>query len=230
MDAIILAGGKGTRLQEVISSVPKPLAPINGSPFLDLLIKQLCNTKKINKIILSVGYKKDLIIKRYKTLKNVIFSEENTPLGTGGAVKKSLEKASTENVLILNGDTFQHFDLEQLFNFHINKNADCTIVCRIENDTKRYGTILLDSNNKITSFKEKIHSKNSYINSGIYVLKKNIFQNFEKTIFSIEEDFFKEIIKTKNIFGFQSFEKFIDIGTKESYFQAKAILHNLILD
>ena len=90
MDAIILAGGKGLRLRKTIGkNIPKPLATINGVPFLDLLINQLNNFKIIKNIILAVGYKKEKIVNRYKEKSNILFSEEEFPLGTGGAIKKA---------------------------------------------------------------------------------------------------------------------------------------------
>ena len=224
MDAIILAGGKGTRLKDVISDVPKPLAPINGTSFLDLLIDQLNSFEEINNIILSVGYKKEKIINRYSDKKNILFSKEDSPLGTGGAIKKAMTLVTSDTALVLNGDTFQNFNLKAILDSHVKKNATITIVYRKANNTNRYGNIMVDDYNRIVSFEEKKDSNSGFINSGIYLMAKKSFEDFKEESFSIENDFFPNILKTKKTYGFENSSIFIDIGTKNSYVQAQNIL------
>lgn len=227
MDAIILAGGRGTRLQEIISDRPKPLAPINGIPFLDILISKLQIDESIDKIILSVGYKKEKIIERYKNLDNIIFSEEKEPLGTGGAIKKAFEYIESENVLILNGDTYVDLPLKKFLNFHLKTNADITILSNFMENLSRYGSLKINKyTNKLISFEEKQDNNNKgYINSGVYIFNKNVFENilFDRS-FSLEKDFFSLALSTKNVFAFKISSFFIDIGTKESYLDAQKLL------
>ncbi len=225
MDTIILAGGKGTRLQEVVSDVPKPLAPINNKPFLDLIIEKLLKDKKISKIILSVGYKKELIISYYKK-NNIIFSEENSPLGTGGAVKKAFSLTSTKEILVLNGDTLVAFSISDFLHFHKKKSSDITILYKNEKNIDRYGCLNINKHSqKIISFNEKTKRSEGNINAGAYIFNKNIFNDFKiPSVFSLEVDFFPKIIEQKNIYGFQVHSSFLDIGTKQSYFQAQKIL------
>lgn len=117
MEAIIIAGGRGSRLKTVWD-VPKPLAPIHGRPFLDYLLSSLFN-RGVTRFIISVGYKKNLIKDYYRGSKyKITWSEEDLPLGTGGAVKLALEQAINRNVLVVNGDSLFQVDLGELFGFH----------------------------------------------------------------------------------------------------------------
>jgi len=227
MDAIILAGGKGTRLKEVVSDVPKSLAPINGIPFLDFLIANLQSNEEIDKIILSVGYKKEKIIDRYSNLKNINFSEEDSPLGTGGAVKQALNCATSNDVLVLNGDTYIEFSLKNFLKFHLKKKSDFTLLSSFQNDLSRYGSLNIDDRTqKILAFEEKTKKNEGYINSGVYLINKNVFNNFlSNDSFSLEKDFFPLVLATKNIFGFKTNSLFIDIGTKASYLQAQKLFN-----
>jgi len=239
MDTIILVGGKGTRLRDTIGKdIPKPLAKINGTPFLDLLINQLEKYENIKNIILAVGYKKEKIIDRYKDKKNILFSEEKTPLGTGGAMKKALILAKSNEVLVLNGDTYLEFNPRDLLKTHIEKKADITVGYRFEKDTSRYGSLTIDKKTKkILKFNEKqtfekLKDHSGFINSGVYVINKNIFDNFKNMLdqnsfdkFSIELDFFPKAVFTKKIFGFEIKTSFIDIGIASSYHRAQTILN-----
>ncbi|NGX30581.1 MAG: D-glycero-alpha-D-manno-heptose 1-phosphate guanylyltransferase [Candidatus Anoxychlamydiales bacterium] len=239
MDTIILVGGKGTRLRDTIGDdTPKPLAKINGTPFLDLIINQLEKYENVKNIILAVGYKKEKIIDRYKDKNNILFSEEYFPLGTGGAIKKALSLAKSNEVLVLNGDTYLEFNPLDLLTTHIEKKAEITIGYRFEKDASRYGSLTIDKKTKkILKFNEKptikkFEKNSGFINSGIYVINKNVFDDFENLEgldglekFSIEIDFFSKAVFTKKIFGFDIKTSFIDIGTASSYHRAQNILN-----
>lgn len=239
MDAIILAGGKGTRLREFIGEdTPKPLAKINGTPFLDLLINRLEKFENVKNIILAVGYKKEKIIDRYKDKNNILFSEEKKSLGTGGAIKKALSLAKSNEVLVLNGDSYSEFNPIELLKTHIEKKAEISIGYRFEKDTSRYGSLTIDKKTKkILKFNEKqaiqnLKKTSGFINSGVYVINKNVFDDFENLAgldglekFSIELDFFPKAVFTKKIFGFDIKTSFIDIGTPSSYHRAQSILN-----
>ena len=162
MICIILAGGKGTRLQSVVTDVPKPLALVQGSPFLDILINNLKN-RGIEGFIISVGYKKEIILEHYKNNKSlpIKFSEEETPLLTGGALKKALVGLEEEDVVVVNGDTYLDFDLSKMLQFHRESNADVTIASTWLANTGRYGRLELEGTN-VLKFLEKNKDSEGY--------------------------------------------------------------------
>jgi D-glycero-alpha-D-manno-heptose 1-phosphate guanylyltransferase len=217
MEAIILAGGFGTRLKSVVKETPKPMADINGVPFLEILLKFL-KKQNIKRVILSVGYKKEYIKNYFKSNfldLEILYSEETTPLKTGGAIKKALNLANNENIFVLNGDTFFNINLKDMLIKHLAKNADITIALKKMSNFDRYGSVVL-KNDKIIQFKEKKFCREGFINGGIYIIKKDLLKN-EKEIFSFEE----YLTQKNNIYGFISNEYFIDIGIPKDYFKAK---------
>ena len=132
MDVIILTGGMGTRLKSKIKNIPKTMASWNGVPFLERTINWL-NKFEIHNVILAVGYKKEIIKNyfgnQYKNI-NIIYSEEETPLGTGGAIKQALEKTNQENVIVMNGDILARVDLNSMYKKHLDSNATMTIAIK----------------------------------------------------------------------------------------------------
>lgn len=218
MQAIILAGGFGTRLQSVVSDVPKPMAPINGKPFLEYMLEEL-NNQNFNKVVLAVGYKKEAIIdyfgNKYKNIE-LVYSAENEPLGTGGCVKQAMNYIDDEFVFILNGDTMFKVDFGKM-----SKLNSLSIACKKMFNFDRYGEVNIQ-NGIITKFEEKKYVKEGYINGGIYYLPKNIFDSYDlPKKFSMEKDFFEKYIKKLNIKAFLSEDYFIDIGIPEDYQKAQ---------
>lgn len=138
-EAIILAGGLGTRLKKVVKDIPKPMADINGKPFLEYIFYHL-NFYKIEKVILAVGYKAD-VIKDYFGSKfrniSIYYSEEKELLGTGGAVKQAIKLSDSNDVFIFNGDTFFDIDLVNFYNFHIENNSNLTLSLKAMKDFDR---------------------------------------------------------------------------------------------
>jgi len=224
-EAIILAGGLGTRLQGVIKEIPKSMALINGRPFLEYQLSYLEHWR-VERVILSVGYKSDVISNyfknKYKSLE-IDYSYEDEPLGTGGGIKKAFEKVKSEAALVFNGDTFFDVDLEKLNAFRKNNNADILLVLRLVDDVKRFGTITNNKENLITDFCEKNNkSGKGYINGGIYFINKEYFQRFDlPEKFSIEKDFFENFHKSNKFYAFQSSSYFRDIGIPEDYYKAQ---------
>lgn len=218
MEAIILAGGFGTRLQSVVSDVPKPMAPINGKPFLEYILLYL---KKygINKVVLAVSYKKDIIKDYFKDSFygiKIIYSEENEPLGTGGAIKHALENIENNNVYVLNGDTFFDFNIS---NMSI-KNSKIQIALKKMYDFDRYGCVCVNDLGIIKSFHEKKYTKSGYINSGIYLINKYIFEDFNLNIKFSFENFLEENVKKLQIETIVGEGYFVDIGIPEDYKKA----------
>lgn len=230
MEAIVLAGGLGTRLKTVLDDIPKPMAPVGNKPFLEYILEYLFKSR-IKKIILSVGYKYEVIKKHfglsYKGIP-LIYSIENEPLGTGGAIKKALEKVDGENVLILNGDTFFTIDINEFLLKHEELKSDITIALKPMNNFDRYGSVIL-KNERIVEFKEKQFCIEGIINGGIYVLKTNVLDSFEENIkFSFEKDVLENKLYEFNINGFISNNYFIDIGIPSDYYKAQKELHRYI--
>jgi D-glycero-alpha-D-manno-heptose 1-phosphate guanylyltransferase len=234
IDAIILAGGKGTRLSGILPDIPKPMAPINGKPFLDILLSQLNRYPNIKNVILAVGYKSGLIINRYENCLSfnfkILFSEEKVLLGTGGAIKRTLSFANTEDVLVLNGDSYIEVDIESLINFHSANNASITIVLKEISDANRYGNVTIDDQHRILSFEEKSSSNCiGLINSGVYLIKKNLFDGIEKDReISFERQILPDLIKS-NAHGYITSGKFIDIGIPDDYERAQTELADRIV-
>lgn len=224
--AIILAGGFGTRLQSVVSNLPKPMAPVNGVPFLNYQLQYLKHYG-IKNIILSVGYLAEKIQDFYKSdFKDVSISYviEESPLGTGGGIRLAMEQCQDEYALVLNGDSFFDVNLHDYFRLHVNEVSQCSLALRKVEDSSRYGIIETDANDCIISFREKTNeTKPGFINGGVYILNKELYLKStpEKTNFSIEKDFFEKHLHATQIKGFEFAGYFIDIGIPEDYTKAQ---------
>ncbi|MBO9572651.1 MAG: NTP transferase domain-containing protein, partial [Chitinophagaceae bacterium] len=182
-EAIILAGGLGTRLRSEVPDLPKCMAPVSGKPFLEHLLNYYIGAG-IESFIFSLGYKHEIIeqfVKEYfgNDSRFYSFSIESEPLGTGGAIKKAVTLAKTDNVLILNGDTFFKVDIAELFLFHQQHHSDCTLTLKPMKESSRYGVVETDSTSRIISFKEKNYYQNSSINGGVYVLNIPSFTSLQ---------------------------------------------------
>jgi len=221
-DAIILAGGKGTRLQGIISDIPKPLAPVNGRPFLDILLSQLNQVQAIQRVVIAAGYKSEKIVERYHGSAayrfSILFSEERDLLGTGGAIKKALSLTTSDSVLILNGDSYVDADFEGLFRFHGENHARISIVLKEMDNANRYGYVTVNSMNCILRFEEKHPQEmRGLINAGIYLIDRTLFDQVpENRVISFEKELLSEMIQD-SAYGFIADGKFIDIGLPESY-------------
>ena len=224
MEAIILAGGFGTRLQGVINDVPKPMADINGKPFLSYLMEYL-SKQGLDKILLSVGYKYEIIRtyfgSRYNNME-IEYVIENEPLGTGGAVKESLKHVHGDDAIVLNGDSYFNVDLKEMLGFYHAHNGLLTIAVKPMHNFDRYGTVILKED-KIIDFQEKIFKKFGYINGGIYIMNKSISDHFTQrnAAFSFEADILEKKVGTIQPFAFTDDGYFIDIGIPEDYARAQ---------
>ncbi len=220
MEAIILVGGFGTRLKHIVTDVPKPMADINGHPFLQYLFEYL-RKYGVNNVVLAVGYKyqyiKEFFNSKYKDI-NIRYSIEESPLGTGGAIKKAIELCSSDNILILNGDTYFNVNLFDMNKFHINNNSKFTVAVKEMDNFERYGTVKIN-NNKICEFVEKKPAVKGIINGGVYIINRNIIDMKNKIVFSFEKDILEKL--TIETFAFKSDDYFIDIGVPEDYYRAQ---------
>ena len=222
LDAIILAGGLGTRLSAVVRDRPKVLAQVNGRPFLDTILDALVNCNMIGRVVLAVGHMAEQIISRYGESRNypfeINFSIEEELLGTGGGIRKALPLTTTGRVFVLNGDSFVEVNLNELLKFHDDVNAALTLtVVRVDN-VGRFGRVVLDKMGRVVSFSEKFEDKeDGYINAGVYLIERSLFDtvNMDSPI-SLERELLPQFLE-KGVYGFATKGKFIDIGTPESY-------------
>lgn len=224
MEAIILAGGFGTRLKSLGLDVPKPMVPVEEIPFLQYLMNFL-QQNGVHTCVLSVGYKwekiKDYFGEKFKDI-SLIYSIEDKPLGTGGAIRESLKYCKHNNVLVVNGDTFFEVDLKKMFDYHNNLKSNFTVASKFVKDFSRYGRIVADERGKIIDFEEKQASGEGLINGGIYCLDKEYYlSKSTKGNFSLERDFLGRWVKEASYFSFTSDGYFIDIGLPEDYLLAQ---------
>ena len=224
-EAIFLAGGMGTRLQPVVKDVPKPMADINGKPFLHYLILFYAG-QGITHIVLSVGYLYQTVMnyfgRSYGSVR-ISYSIEKQPLGTGGAIAKAMGYTETHDILVVNADTMFDVKLKEVLDFHRDKKSVLTLVVRKVDDLNRYGSVILDEDAKITGFTEKGQSTGSgFINGGVYIINKFFFSGFKfPEKFSIEKDFFEKEYRNYAFYAKICHGYFIDIGIPEDYLRAQ---------
>ncbi len=223
MECIILAGGFGTRLQHIVSDVPKCLAPVNGKPFLEYLMVYL-EQQYCDHVILSLGYKHEMVLDWLKgkafTFK-VSWVIENEPLGTGGGIKKAIQKCTEQDCFVINGDTMYNVPLKDLWDARTAE-TKAVIALKPMKNFERYGTVATDSNGIITKFEEKKPCLSGNINGGIYLLQ-NVFRIFKDLPekFSLEQDFFEPESQKGTLKAIISDNYFIDIGVEEDYLRAQ---------
>jgi len=226
-EAIVLAGGLGTRLRPAVPDLPKCMAPVNGRPFLSYIIDYY-TSQGIEKFIFALGYKHEVIIgwikQQYPAL-NVEYAIEKEPLGTGGAIQLAVEKAREKDLLILNGDTIFKIDLPMLTSFHEDNASACTLALKPMKDFERYGVVEINEEGLITRFKEKKHYQEGLINGGAYLLNVGRFRQQKRpSVFSFEKDYLERCYTFMPMYGCVQEGYFIDIGIPEDFEKAQTDL------
>jgi D-glycero-alpha-D-manno-heptose 1-phosphate guanylyltransferase len=230
-EAVVLAGGFGIRLRKVVSDLPKPMAPVNGKPFLHYILKHL-QQAGITHIVLSVGYLAEKIESyfgnSYESVQ-ISYCYEREPMGTGGGIRMAIEMCSSQDVLALNGDSFFDVPIVDYAVQHLNSRADASLALREVEDGSRYGTIQLDKN-RIAAFREKSteYKGPALINGGVYILKRDTYLQStpSQKAFSIEYDFFAKQAGILHLNAYISNGYFIDIGIPEDYLLAQQEMRN----
>lgn len=223
-EAIILAGGLGTRLRTVVADLPKCMAPVNNKPFLTYVIDHF-QKQGIEHFIFSLGYKHESIVAFLETSfpdLSYKISIEDEPLGTGGAIKKSCGLVDEKSVIVVNGDTLFKADLVEMSQVHDLSGAHCTLALKPMKNFERYGVVEIDNNCRVHSFKEKKYYESGLINGGVYALNKNKF--LEETMpekFSFETDYLEKNFAKRTFLGFVQDKYFIDIGIPEDFARAQ---------
>lgn len=228
MEAIVLAGGFGTRLRAVVPDLPKPMAPVAGRPFLELLLSTL-SRKGFTRIVLSLGFMSEKIIAHfgdsYLGIK-LVYEVESQPLGTGGAIRATMVGCVNNHVFVFNGDTYLDLEVDEL-EYECQLHRDPVIVVREVPDTTRFGRVEL-SDGRINAFREKGLSGPGLINAGCYVLPKNALDDFPLgQYFSLETEFFIKYLQRLQFKGFITHGRFIDIGVPSDYALAQTELAGL---
>src|SRR6478735_10620358 len=227
MKAILLAGGKGTRLRPLTLHTPKPIVPIFNRPFLMYQLDQLRQVPEITEVILSLNYQPRRIEETFGNGEalgiKISYAVEPQPLGTGGAIKYSAQTVQ-DSVIVLNGDVLQQIDLQAVIARHRAARAKATIVLTPVDNPSAYGLVETDADGNVTRFLEKPNADEitcDTINAGIYVLEPDTFDRIPKdTPWSIERSFFPSLIERGETFVAHVDRGYwIDIGTPEKYKQ-----------
>jgi D-glycero-alpha-D-manno-heptose 1-phosphate guanylyltransferase len=227
MEAIILAGGSGTRLREVVPDLPKPMAPIAGRPFLAILLA-LLDRKGFARVVLSVGFMAEKITNyfgnRFGSLE-LVYVVEPKPLGTGGAVRLAMQACTNDHIFIVNGDTFLDLDVNQVErNWQMHRRP--IIVAREQPDTTRYGRLLVVDGG-VTAIADKGATGPGLINAGCYVFNRGQLDRYPVGLpFSLESDYLSKAVASTRFDVYVTTGIFIDIGVPEDYRRAQSELAN----
>ena len=225
MEAIVLAGGLGTRLRGVVDDVPKPMAPVQGRPFLALVLDQLVDAG-FKTAIIAAGYRHEAIRSYfgadYRGLA-LRYSVEHEPLGTGGAMRLACAQAEARDVFVLNGDTYLELDFRAMMEEHVRAASHFSMaICHVS-DVARYGALEL-CDDRVQRFLEKGRSGPGWINGGTYVLGPDLRARLRpQGAFSFEQDLLAPEVSSIRPLAFRSSGLFIDIGIPEDYARAQQI-------
>ncbi|MGC1461404.1 MAG: nucleotidyltransferase family protein [Terracidiphilus sp.] len=226
MEAIILAGGLGTRLASKLRGIPKAMAPVAGRPFLEILLNQL-KLAGFTRALLSVGHLHSVVQNHFGASFRGVHLDyviEEVPLGTGGGIRKALHEAKEENVLVLNGDTFLEANYAEMLQIHSSGHAGITMAVTLQPDIARYGGVLIDGN-RVTGYTEKGGSGPGWINAGCYVLPSEMQwpRNLPEK-FSFETDFLVPEVARLTPAAYKVEGLFLDIGIPEDLDRAQTVL------
>lgn len=226
-EAIVLAGGFGTRLAHVVPDVCKPMAPVAGRPFLRFIMDQLA-ASGFDRVVVADGYRREQIEGffggSYRGMA-VEYSPEDTPLFTGGAVKRALGMCESGWVFVLNGDTWLDVDFAavEAAAYDAPENASAVIAVKRMRDFERYGTVDVDDAGALTAFHEKRPCEEGLINAGVYLLRRDALDGMPEK-FSLESDFFERVVGERALRAVECAGGFIDIGVPEDYELAQTML------
>ena len=226
--ALILAGGFGTRVKDLLGDLPKPMAPVNGKPFVEWIVRWL-KAQSVRDVVISTGYGSEFVVNHFSaqpvTEMNVQCVAELQPMGTGGGLAYAAAQcdASPEAWLVLNGDSLIFADVTELADEL--GDADGVMGTRAAPDTTRYGSVRTDATGRITDFEEKQPGA-GHINGGIYLLRHSVLESFPETRpLSLEREVFSNLLNEKNGLRAHPVEAaFLDIGTPETLPQAEAFV------
>ena len=219
MEAIVLAGGQGTRLRSVVPDLPKCMAPVAGRPFLEWQLEMLAQCG-FTRVILALGYLAPAVISHFgKNFAGLDLAPvvESEPLGTGGAIRNALDLLHSDHAHVLNGDTFLQADIA-ILERRWAANRQTVVVAREVEDAARYGRMQIDAAGRVTVFGEKSSAGPGLVNAGWYVLGKHELDSFPPlAAFSFEQDYLPVALRVGRVHAVVSPSWFIDIGVPEDY-------------
>lgn len=225
MEAIVLAGGLGTRLRGVIADIPKPLAPVAGRPFLSILLNDL-SRQGFTTVVLSVGYKHESILSEFGSAfagMQLRYAVEDEPLGTGGAIRLAARQCADPEVFILNGDSHVELDFAAMLAAHRRSGARLTVCTVSVADAGRYGSVLTNGDS-IVGFAEKGAATRGWINAGVYVMARDLLEATGlPDAFSFERDVLTARLAELRPRAHAVRGSFIDIGIPEDYARAQQL-------
>lgn len=234
MQAILLAGGLGTRLRSVVSDRPKPMALIEGKPFMEYVTRELVR-HGVTDIVFAVGYKGTMVEEHFGDGAafgfHADYAYEETLLGTAGAIKNAGRFITEDRFYVLNGDTFYQIDYTRLLRQQDSQNLDMALVLRRVPDVSRYGQAVLDRDGFLIGFNEKTEDAGEgTINGGIYLMKQRLLDEIPEGKVSLENDMIPRwLSEGRRLGGFVNDGYFIDIGIPEAYFQFQKDVKNKVV-
>jgi D-glycero-alpha-D-manno-heptose 1-phosphate guanylyltransferase len=229
--AVLLVGGMGTRLRSVVPSTPKPLAPVGNKSFLQLVVRQL-RSQGIHHLVMCAGYLADRIEDEFRDGHDwdvaIDYSKESHPLGTAGAVKFAERRLSAvADFLVMNGDSFLELDFRQFIRFHREHGGLISIAVRKVENARRYGTVQVDTGNRVIGFTEKTGTQApGLVNGGVYVFNRAVLRHIPDGPASLEMDIFPRLVG-HGVYALEQHGMFIDIGTPEDYARAQELCGRL---
>ena len=229
--ALLLVGGLGTRLQSVLPSTAKPLAPVGNAPFLQLLVRQL-RSQGIRHLILCSGHMAAEVQAEFGDGQDldvaIEYSKESRPLGTAGAIKFAAGYLSgVSDFLVMNGDSFLELDFGQFLGFHREHGGIMSMAVRTVPNAARYGTVQSDARNQVTGFIEKSENHGpGLVNGGVYIFKHAVLRQIPDGPSSLEKDIFPNLLPS-GVYALEQSGMFIDIGTPEDYARAQTLCQDL---
>jgi NDP-sugar pyrophosphorylase family protein len=222
VEAVVLAGGRGTRLSGALPGVAKVLAPVKGRPFLDYVLDYLVH-QGARHIVLSVGHLREQVIDKYRDFvaATLHFSPELEPLGTGGAVRLALNLVASDPFIVVNGDSLCRVDLANLLLVHRRQSAQATVAVVRPDSRADVGNVWLNNDSLVLAFDEKSSSRprvataGRFLNAGVYAFSKSAFAGFEAPCFSLEFDLLPKLVGDRRCYGVVTVGSLVDIGTPE---------------
>jgi NDP-sugar pyrophosphorylase family protein len=220
-DAIILVGGKGTRLRSIVSDRPKPMAEVAGRPFVEWLLLAL-RAQGVRRVIFCTGYMGEVLEAHFRDGRQwgmeLLHSRDPAPLGTAGAVRHALGRVCSDRFLVLNGDSYCPIDINRLEEAHLARGARASLWLVSVEDCRRYGLVEIGDDGAVLAFHEKPSEKRAgLINAGVYLLERDVAESIPQgQPASLETDFFPGLIGHR-LYAVVGEGPFLDIGTPESY-------------
>lgn len=229
MEGIILAGGFGTRLRDLVHDLPKPMAPIGERPFLEVLLGMLAR-KGFCRIIISLGFLGEIILSHFGNQcfgMDLIYVAEERPLGTGGAVRLAMTKCVEDHVFVFNGDTYLDVDAPSVEKLWRKKQGIIVVGCDVQ-DSARYGRLIV-YDSRVKGFLEKGDGGPGPINAGCYVFPVGCLDSWPLGVaFSLEKEFLSDAVSNGSVEYFRTAGLFIDIGVPSDYIRAQELLRDVV--